>query len=97
MFVGLEAYEAAGGVVLRDLFQERRRRLAAGHGAARAAGAREARPGEAEAVRAEGWRWVEVAPDFPYGHTFGLRRLAWASEPLSDEEQAERDSAPGRV
>ena len=30
---------------------------------------------EAEAVRAEGWKWIEVAPDFPYGHSFGLRQL----------------------
>ena len=29
----------------------------------------------AEAIRAEGWKWIEVAPDFAYGHTYGLRQL----------------------
>ena len=29
---------------------------------------------DAEAIRAEGWKWVEVATDFPYGHTYGLRQ-----------------------
>lgn len=47
---------------------------------------------EADAVRAEGWKWVEVASDFPYGHTFGLRRLFPATEPLNQTEQAERDA-----
>lgn len=30
---------------------------------------------EAEAIGAEGWKWTEVASDFAYGHTYGLRRL----------------------
>ena len=30
---------------------------------------------DAEPIAAEGWKWIEVAPDFPYGHTYGLRRL----------------------
>ena len=74
-FVGIEAYEAAGGIVLRDLFEADDGgwlqdpalldRLVA-----------EKLEREAEAVRAEGWKWVEVAPDFPYGHTYGLRRLS---------------------
>ena len=73
-FIGLEAYEAAGGAVLRDLFQGDDGgwlqdvalvdRLVA-----------ERLEREAEAVRAEGWSWIEVAPDFPYGHSFGLRQL----------------------
>jgi len=43
---------------------------------------------EAEAVRAEGWKWVEVATDFPYGHTYGLRRLAGEQRALTEEEIA---------
>ena len=30
---------------------------------------------EAEKIAAEGWKWIEVAVDFPYGHTHGLREL----------------------
>ncbi len=54
--------------------------------------ARERLEREAEAIRAEGWRWVEAAPDFPYGHTYGLRRLAGEAQPLTEEETARRDA-----
>jgi ParB family chromosome partitioning protein len=86
-FVGIEAYQEAGGAVLRDLFQADDGgwlqdpvlldRLAA-----------EKLEREAEAVRAEGWKWVEVATDFPYGHTYGLRRLAGEQCALTEEEAA---------
>src|SRR3546814_7988685 len=46
---------------------------------------------EAEALRGEGWKWIEVAAEFPYGHTSGLRRLAGETASLSDEEQARYD------
>jgi ParB family chromosome partitioning protein len=47
---------------------------------------------QVEAVRAEGWKWLEVAADFPYGHTAGLRRIAGETEPLTDEEMATREA-----
>ena len=72
-FIG-EAYEVAGGAVLRDLFQGDDggwlqdvalvERLVA-----------ERLEREAETVRSEGWRWIELSPDIPYGHSFGLRHL----------------------
>ncbi len=84
-FVGVEAYEAAGGVILRDLFNSDDGgwlqdpalldRLVT-----------DKLDREAEAIRAEGWMWVEVAPDFPYGHTYDLRRLIGEHRPLTDEE-----------
>jgi len=46
----------------------------------------------AVAIGAEGWRWVEVAPDFPYGHTYGLRRIAATEARIGEEEQAELDA-----
>ncbi|MBR0683832.1 ParB N-terminal domain-containing protein [Roseomonas eburnea] len=90
-FVGAEAYEAAGGLILRDLFQPD------DGGWWQDAGlldrlARERLEREAEAIRAEGWRWVEAAPDFPYGHNYGLRRLAGEVKPLSEEEAARREA-----
>ena len=90
-FVGVEAYEAEGGAVLRDLFQGDDggwlqdvalvERLVA-----------ERLEREAEAVRAEGWHWVEVAPEFPYGHHFGLRQLRGDEVPLTAEQEAEREA-----
>jgi ParB family chromosome partitioning protein len=90
-FVGAEAYEAAGGLILRDLFQPD------DGGWWQDAGlldrlARERLERAAEAIRAEGWRWVETAPDFPYRHTYGLRRLSGETQPLTEEETARRDA-----
>ncbi|MBF5088467.1 MULTISPECIES: ParB/RepB/Spo0J family partition protein [Alphaproteobacteria] len=86
-FVGIEAYEAAGGATLRDLF------LADDGGwlqdpalldtlATSKLGA------AAEEIAAEGWRWIDAALDFPYGHTTGLRRIAGERPELSADEQA---------
>jgi ParB family chromosome partitioning protein len=86
-FVGIEAYQAAGGAIMRDLFQQDDGgwlqdpvlldRLVA-----------EQLEREADAVRAEGWKWVEVATDFPYGHTYGLRHISGEPVAMSDEEGA---------
>jgi ParB family chromosome partitioning protein len=87
VFVGIDAYEAAGGVVLRDLFQgddggwledpALLDRLVAAKLQA-----------EAEALVAEGWKWIEVATDLPYGYSHGLRRLAGDPAPMTDEDSA---------
>jgi ParB family chromosome partitioning protein len=89
-FIG-DTYEAEGGAVLRDLFQGDDggwlqdvalvNRLVA-----------ERLEREAEAVRAEGWKWIEVAPDFPYGHTYGLRQLRGEVTPLAAEEEAAQEA-----
>jgi ParB family chromosome partitioning protein len=90
-FVGLEAYVEAGGTILRDLFEPDDggwlqepallEKLVA-----------EKLEQEAEAIRGEGWKWVEVAPEVPYGHAYGLRRLTGTEVPISDEEQAAHDA-----
>ncbi|MEM9765162.1 MAG: DNA-binding protein, partial [Pseudomonadota bacterium] len=89
-FVGLEAYEAAGGVVLRDLFQ------ADDGGWLQDAGLLERivadkLTAEGEAVRAEGWRWVQVETEFPHGHTYGMRRIVGEAEPISEADQSRLD------
>jgi ParB family chromosome partitioning protein len=91
-FVGIEAYEAAGGVVLRDLFN----RDDGGwlqDAAVLDRLAREKLERAAEEIRAEGWKWSETAIDFPYGHTTGLRRLPGTQAPITEEEQARNDAA----
>jgi ParB family transcriptional regulator, chromosome partitioning protein len=47
---------------------------------------------EAEKLRIEGWKWISVAPDFPYGHTAGLRRLDGHVVDLTEEEIATRNA-----
>ena len=87
-FVGLDAYVEAGGDVLRDLFQQD------DGGWLQDAGLLESMvasklAAEAETIHAEGWKWIEVDTDFPYGHTFGMRRIHGQSEPMSDREAAD--------
>jgi ParB family chromosome partitioning protein len=90
-FVGIADYEASGGVVLRDLFESDDGGWLQDVGLLdRLVAAKLER--EAETVRSEGWKWVEVAPDFPYGHTYGLRRLSGKEVPLTKKETKARDA-----
>lgn len=88
-FIGVEAYVEAGGAVLRDLFQGDDggwlqdvalvERMVA-----------EKLKTEADNIAAEGWKWVEAAADFVYGHTFGLRRLCGEPLPLPSDDETVR-------
>ena len=46
---------------------------------------------EAETIAKEGWKWISVAVDFPYGHTSQLRELEGKPADLTTEEQAAID------
>lgn len=75
LFVGIDAYEAAGGCVLRDLFQSDDGgwlqdpalldRLTA-----------EKLKTKADEIAGEGWRWIEVAVSLPYDVALGLREIS---------------------
>ena len=90
-FVGVDVYEAAGGVVMRDLFEHDDGgwlqdpalldRLVM-----------EKLKGGAETLRAEGWKWIAIAVEFPYGHTASLRQLDGTMVDLTDEERATREA-----
>ena len=90
-FIGIDAYVEAGGTVMRDLFQGDDGGWLHDVGLVDRLVA-EKLDRDAAAVRAEGWKWVQVAPDFPYGHTYGLRQLLGEEVPPTDEEQATRDA-----
>ncbi len=90
-FVGLDVYEAAGGMVLRDLFEED------GGGWLQDVAlldrlSTEKLAAEAEKIAAEGWKWIEVAVDFRYGHAQHLRRLDGVEVELTPDEQATFDT-----
>jgi ParB family chromosome partitioning protein len=91
VYVGTEAYEAAGGVILRDLFEQD-----SGGWFQDAALLEqlvfEKLKVDAEAVRADGWKWVEAAISFPYGHTSGMRRVYAEPAEMSAEEIARYDA-----
>lgn len=91
LFIGLNAYESEGGTVLRDLFSQNDdgwlqdvallERLVSAK-----------LTSEAETIKAEGWCWIQIAQEFPYGHTGGLRRVMGEMQSLSDEEHAKREA-----
>ena len=89
LFVGIEAYVAAGGIVLRDLFE------ADNGGWLQDPALLDRLVGEklrasANVIAAEGWKWIVVDVDLPYGHEHGMRSLTGTFADLSDEEQASR-------
>ncbi|MER9002557.1 ParB/RepB/Spo0J family partition protein [Mesorhizobium sp. M0862] len=90
-FIGLGAYAEAGGIVMRDLFQGDDGGWLQDVGLLEMLVAEKLRV-QSEVISAEGWKWVEIAPDFPYGHTYGLRHLRGEQPALTEEEQATRAS-----
>ena len=91
MFVGLEAYQAAGGTITRDLFEQDRGgwvddvalldRLTSDRLAE-----------AARTIAGEGWKWIDAAIDFPYGHTAGLRRFYGRRPEIGEAEQAAQEA-----
>ena len=91
VYIGAAAYEAAGGIILRALFQQDGGRwfqdpplldpLVLANPDA-----------HAETVRAEGWKRVASAIDFGYGYTSGMRRVYGEPAELSEEELARQDA-----
>ncbi|BCH27832.1 ParB/RepB/Spo0J family partition protein [Mesorhizobium sp. L-8-3] len=91
LFVGVDAYVAAGGIVLRDLFE------ADNGGWLQDPALLDRLVGEklratADVIAAEGWKWIVVDVDLPYGHAQGLRSLAGSFVDLTDEERASREA-----
>jgi len=85
-FVGLDNYVEAGGEVLRDLFQTDEGGWLQDSALLETMVAEKLNE-EAEAIRVEGWKWIEVATDFPYGHAYDLRRIRGEAETMSEEEE----------
>lgn len=90
LFVGIKAYEAAGGTILRDLFDEEE------------SGWLQDVPllmrlmdEKLEAARAEiltqGWKWAEAAVEFPHSTTMGLSRIPFATTPETQALDEELD------
>ncbi len=91
VFVGLEAYEAAGGEVSRDLFH------ADNGGWLQDAGLLDRLVDEklaaiGQTVAQEGWKWLEIIPSLPFDHFYGLRKLEPARPPTNPEDQVALDT-----
>jgi ParB family chromosome partitioning protein len=90
-FVTLAAYEQAGGGVRRDLFCEDDSGIFILDTALLDRLVAQKLDTQAAAVRAEGWKWVEIRPSFDYADWSGYGRRHEQSVPFSAEEQAEYD------
>ena len=87
IFVGLDAYEAAGGSIMRDLFQ------ADDGGWLQDPALLDRLVSEklkiiADDVAGEGWKWIEVDVSHPYDVTRGLREITGTPVDLTDDERA---------
>jgi ParB family chromosome partitioning protein len=90
-FVGIPAYEAAGGVVVRDLFED----VGSGYLVdaellQRLAIARLTE--QAQAFKAEGWAWTEVRTSFDHSERQGFGVAAMTQRAPTPEQQAARDA-----
>ncbi len=91
VFVGIDAYEAAGGIVMRDLFESD------DGGWLQDVGLLDRLVSEklttiADEIATHGWKWVEAAVSIPYGVTHGLRAIKGIPLDITAEEQAARDA-----
>ncbi|OAI91823.1 ParB/RepB/Spo0J family partition protein [Agrobacterium pusense] len=92
VYVGIEAYEAAGGVTMRDLFDQDQGGWLQDPALLEQL-VMEKLKADAEAIRvSEGWKWVEAAFDFPYGHTSGLRRFYGEQAEMTEADLAHYDA-----
>lgn len=86
-FIGVEAYVAAGGCVMRDLFEpDDGGWLTDPALLDRLVG--EKLQAEGERIAAEGWKWVATAIDMPWGVTNGLREIDGVELAMTGEEEA---------
>ncbi len=91
VFVGIDAYEAAGGMMLRDLFQSDDGGWLQDVGLLDRLVAEKLKAA-ADEIAAEGWKWVEAALSIPYGVNHGMREISGTPLDMSEAEQATRDA-----
>ncbi|WP_226017698.1 ParB/RepB/Spo0J family partition protein [Novosphingobium sp. FKTRR1] len=89
LFVGIDAYEAAGGIVLRDLFQSDDGGWLQDVGLLDRLVAEKLHT-EADRIAAEGWKWVEASLSIPYGVAHGMREITGTPLDMTEEEQVTR-------
>lgn len=90
-FVGLEAYEAAGGTILRDLFSEDQGGYLEDAALLDRLTKERLESAAAELREYEGWKWSEAHLDYPHSH--GLRRLYPSRVDLSPKDIAAYEAA----
>ncbi|MFA5957761.1 ParB/RepB/Spo0J family partition protein [Hyphomicrobium sp.] len=92
LFIGLDAYIASGGPVIRDLFTAREHEAAylqAPELLTRLVS--EKLEASRQDYIAQGWKWAEAAVDIPYADKQGMTRLTPTKNSLTRDEQKQLD------
>lgn len=89
-FVGIKAYQKAGGAVRRDLFDEEEEAMLDGELVRRLAS--EKLEKHATRLKAEGLAWVEVRPEFDYADRAAYGRVRAMPRARSADEQRRLDT-----
>lgn len=86
---GIEAYEAVGGAVKRDLFDDQHSGYATDIALIEKLVA-DRLEAEAAILRAEGWNWIEIVDALPFANR--MDRVYAQPVPLTDEQQSQLDT-----
>lgn len=86
-YVGIEAYEAAGGAVTRDLFAEEGHGGYIGNAELLYRLAKEKLDAEAVDVAKEGWKWVETRTSFDYSERHAFSEAPMGMRDATPKEQ----------
>ena len=92
LYVGIEAYEAAGGAVTRDLFAEEGQAGYIGNAELLYRLAKEKLDGEAAKIAKEGWKWVETRTSFDYSERHAFAEAPMGMRDATPKEQAKLDA-----
>lgn len=88
LFIGLDAYIAAGGAApIRDLFEPDDGGWLSDPALLDRLVDEKLRA-ESETILAEGWKWVEALVDLPYGYDEDCRAIDATQEPPTEEQEA---------
>jgi ParB family transcriptional regulator, chromosome partitioning protein len=90
-FVGIKAYEKAGGVVRRDLFEQEGEGVMLDGDLVRRL-ATEKLEKHAKRLKAEGFAWIDVRPEFDYASRANYGRVHTTLRARNAEEQGQLDT-----
>ncbi|MGC3027076.1 ParB/RepB/Spo0J family partition protein [Burkholderia sp. DN3021] len=96
LFVGIDAYEAAGGVVRRDLFSDEGTAWYSDHALMERVAVEQLTVIAAK-VQEEGWDWVEPIPVFDYNAKAVLLPVPATVVPPTEAQQQEMDAIDARM
>lgn len=90
LYVGLEAYEAAGGTLLRDLFVADKRGIYLTDEGLLNQLTEKKLAEDVARLQADGWGWAELAVSYDYNASRGCTRADAKHKPLSKVDEAEQ-------